>query len=44
MGFLKNPYNPRWLRSAILKIDMTSFFMPRECGPIFDKISQTGAE
>jgi len=20
-----NPYNPRWLRSAILKIDMTSF-------------------
>ena len=30
MGFSKNPlldlYNPRWLRYATLKIDMTSFF------------------
>jgi len=30
MGFsmnpLLNPQNPRWLRTAILKIDMTSFF------------------
>ena len=30
MGFstnpLLNPYNPRWLRSAILEIDVTSFF------------------
>jgi len=30
MGFSNNPlldpYNPRWRRSAILKIDMTSFF------------------
>jgi len=37
MGFSKNalldPYNPRWLRSAILKIDMTSFFSA-EGGPI----------
>ena len=40
MGFLKNPlldpYNPRWLRSAILKIDMTSFFSA-EGGPIWIK-------
>ena len=38
MGFSKNPlldpYNPRWLRSAILKIDMTSFFSA-EGGPIW---------
>ena len=37
MGFSKNPlldpYNPRWLRSAILKIDMTSF-ISAEGGPI----------
>ena len=24
--YLLDPYNPRWMRSAILKIDMTSFF------------------
>jgi len=40
MGFPKNPlldpYNPRWLRSAILKIDMTSFFSA-ECGQIWIK-------
>ena len=32
MGFSKNslldPWNPRWLRSALLKIDITSFFLP----------------
>jgi len=43
IGFSKNPlldpYNPRWLRSAILKIDITSFFSAD-----LDKISQTGAE
>ena len=37
MGFLKNPlldpYNPWWLRYAILKIDMTSF-SSAEGGPI----------
>jgi len=46
MGFSKNPlrdpYNPRWLRSAILKIDMTSFFCRRWSD--LDKISETGAE
>jgi len=40
MGFSKNllldPYNLRWLRSAILKIDMTSFFSA-ESGPIWIK-------
>jgi len=40
MGFSKNPlldpYNPRWLRSATLKIDMTSFFSA-EGGPIWIK-------
>jgi len=40
VGFSKNPlldpYNPRWLRSAILKIDMTSFFSA-EGGPIWIK-------
>ena len=30
---LQNPQNPRWLRSAILKIDITSFFSA-EGGPI----------
>jgi len=39
-GFSKNPlldpYNRRWLRSAILKIDMTSFFSA-EGGPIWIK-------
>jgi len=43
MSFSKNPlldpYNPRWLRSTILKIDMMSFFLLR-----LDKILQTGAE
>jgi len=38
MGFSKNPlldpYNPRWLRYVILKIDMTSFFSAKG-GPIF---------
>ena len=34
MGFSKIPCNPRWLRSAILKIDVTSFFSA-ECGPIW---------
>jgi len=33
LGFSKNtlldPHNPRWLRSAIVKINMTSFFLPR---------------
>jgi len=47
MGFSKNPlldpYNPRWLRSAILKIDMTSFFLCRGWSDL-DKISQTGTE
>ena len=33
---LLDPYNPRWLRSAILKIDMTSFFSA-EGGPILIK-------
>ena len=40
MGFSKNPlldvYNPRWLRYAILKIDMTSFFSAKG-GPIWIK-------
>jgi len=40
MGFYKNPlletYNPRWLKSAILKIDMTSFFSAKG-GPIWIK-------
>jgi len=40
MGFSKNPlldpYNPRWPRSAILKIDMTSFFSA-EVGQIWIK-------
>jgi len=40
MGFSKNPlldtYNPRWLGSAILKVDMTSFFSA-EGGPIWIK-------
>ena len=40
MGFSKNPLldpeNPRWLRSAILKIDMTWFFSA-EAGPIWIK-------
>jgi len=40
MGFSKNPLldpqNPRWLRSAILKIDMTSFFSAED-GPIWIK-------
>ena len=40
MGFSKNPLldpcNPRWLRSAILKIDMTSFFSAKR-GPIWIK-------
>jgi len=39
MAFLKNPLlnpkNPRWRRSAILKIDMTSFFCVG--GPIWIK-------
>jgi len=47
MGFSKNPlldpYNPRWPRSTILKIDMTSFFSA-EGGPIWIKISETGAK
>jgi len=38
MGFSKNPlldlYNPKWLRSAILKIDITLFFSA-EGGPIW---------
>ena len=38
MGFSKNPlldpYNLRWLKYAILKIDMTSFFSA-EGGPIW---------
>ena len=38
-----DPLNTRWRRSAILKIDMTSFFSA-ESGPIWIKISQTGAE
>jgi len=36
MGFSKNSWNPRRLRSAILKIDMTSFFSA-ESGPIWTK-------
>jgi len=40
LGFSKNalldPYNPRWLRFAILKIDMTSF-LSAEGGPIWIK-------
>ena len=40
MGFSKNPlrdpYNPRRLRTANLKIDMTSFFKA-EVGPIWIK-------
>ena len=39
---LLDPYNPRWLRYAILKIDMTSFFFCRGWSDL-DKISQTGA-
>ena len=45
-GFLKEPIiwpqNPRWLRSAILKIDMMSFFLLRVVRCY--KILQTGAE
>ena len=33
---LLDPYNPRWLRYAILKIDMSSFFFA-EGGPIWIK-------
>ena len=33
---LLDPYNPRWLRYAILKIDMTSF-LSAEGGPIWIK-------
>jgi len=44
MGFSKNPlldpYNPRWLRSAILKKNMMSFFFCRGWSDL-DKISQT---
>ena len=44
MGFSKNPLldpgNPRWLRSTILKINMTSFFCRGR--PNLDKISETG--
>ena len=36
---LVDPYNPRWLRSAILKIDMTSCFSA-EGGPIWIKFSR----
>ena len=36
MNPLLDPYNPRRLRSAILKIDMTSFFSA-ESGPIWIK-------
>jgi len=47
MGFSKNPlldpWNPRWLRPAILKIDMTTFFFCWGWSDL-DKISQTGAE
>jgi len=47
LGFSKNPLldpkNPRCLRSAILKIDMTSFFSCRGWSDL-DKISETGAE
>jgi len=44
MGFSKknpllDPYNPRWLRYAILKIDMTSFFYA-EGGPIWIKFGR----
>jgi len=35
--------DPRWLRSAILKIDMTSFFFCRGWSDL-DKILQTGTE
>jgi len=46
LGFSKNPLldpkNPRWLTSAILKIDMKSLFLPGWSD--LDKISQTGAE
>jgi len=48
LGFSKNPLldplNPRWLRSAILKIDMTTFFYA-EGGTIrIYKILEAGAE
>ena len=47
IGFLKNPlldpYNPRWLRYAILKINMTSFFSA-EGGPIWIKFRRAGTE
>ena len=36
MNPLMDPYNPRCLRYAILKIDMTSFFSAK-CGPIWIK-------
>ena len=36
MNPLLDPYSPRWLKSAILKIDMTSFFSA-EGGPIWIK-------
>jgi len=46
MGFSKkpllDPWNPRWLRSAVLKINMTSFFC-RGWSDL-DNISQTGTE
>ena len=47
VGFSKNPLldlkNPRWRRSAISKINMTSFFFCRGWSDL-DKILQTGAE
>ena len=47
IGFSKNPlldpYNPRWLRYAILKINMTSFFSA-EGGPIWIKFRRAGTE
>jgi len=36
MNPLMDPYNPRCLRYAILKVDMTSFFSA-DCGPIWIK-------
>ena len=48
MGFSKNllldPYNPRWLRSAILKIDIKLFFSAEGGWSDLDKISETSAE
>ena len=41
MNPLMDPYNPRCLRYAILKIDMTSFFSA-ECGPIWIKCRRLG--